>query len=493
MVSTSATAFPRSWSLNAQGGVGTPILIVLTACFVRAITFGNPVPHVDEAFYFTTASAMLDGARLYVDIWDRKPVGLFLIYLLPALAGAKAGIYAYQALALLSVIATALLVRHIARAAGWDRGALPAALIYILWLNLAEGQGGQSPVFYNLPMAFSACCLIKAGNEDGVAQSLKWGLMAMLLTGLALQIKYSAIFEGIFFGLWLLYLEWRRRPSATLITAKGLLLALTALAPTIAAGLWYAAAGHWQDFYFANFESILGRKSSPPAELAGNAVIVTLILAPLLALACWPISGSEKPEGLTHRFLRSWLIAALAGLVLFGTWFDHYSLPVMLPAACCAAAFFAEHPRGRALALPILAFVALAGQALLLQKRVERGTTEQAHRIMSAIGPGKGCLFIYSGPTIFYPLTGRCRLSKYVFPSHLHRQREEGATGVSQKDEVERILERVPEVVLVSEGYQGENPQVRKLAVGFLDRDYQLVASLPLGKDTVRIFRCVQS
>lgn len=471
-----------------RGETKSWIAIILTALLTRAATFGNPVLHVDESFYFTVASAMVDGAQLYVDIWDRKPVGLFLIYLLPALAGPKAGIYAYQGLALLAVIGTAFLIRRIARRAGWSAGALAASLAYILWLNLAEGQGGQSPVFYNLPIALASCCLVRAGNESAPAERLKCGLAAMFLTGLALQIKYTVVFEGVFFGLWLLHLEWRRQSATVMIAAKALLLAFTALIPTLAAALYFAAAGHWQDFYFANFASILSRKSSPVGELIGNLAIVVLILGPMLALAFWP-TRLAKFQCQTNGFLRGWLYAALGGLLLFGTWFDHYSLPVMLPAACCGAAFFAGHPRGRALALPILAFVALAGQILLLQKRAERGTPQQASRIAAVVGHANGCLFVYSGPTIFYPLTGRCRLSKYVFPSHLHRQREEGATGASQINEVGRILERRPDVVLLSDSYQGENPQVRRLMLVSLAQQYRLSATLPLGQHKFRVFR----
>src|SRR3546814_3446617 len=35
------------------------------------------------------------------------------------------------------------------------------------------------------------------------------GLLAMFLMGLVLQIKYSAVFEGMFFGLWLMWMDWR--------------------------------------------------------------------------------------------------------------------------------------------------------------------------------------------------------------------------------------------------------------------------------------------
>ena len=486
LTAASVTGSPlvRTWA-NVYGDIKPWAAIALVALMARAITFGNPVLHVDESFYFTAASAMLDGARLYVDIWDRKPIGLFLIYLFPAMAGPEAGIYAYQALSLLSVIATALLIRQIARAAGWDKGALPAALAYILWLNLAEGQGGQSPVFYNLPMALAALCIMKADAKESGAQRFKIGLQAMFLTGLALQIKYTAVFEGLFFGLWLLHLEYRRRVPVAQILAKALPLAFAALIPTIVAGSYFLATGHWQDFYFANFESILARKSSLIPELAGNAAILVLILSPLLTLAFWRKAEPLQP---VQKFLHCWLIAALAALLLFGTWFDHYGLPVMLPAACCAAAFFARRPRGPAVALPILAFVALAGQLLLVQKRLERGTAEQVQRIADAIGHGNGCLFVYSGPTIFYPLTGRCSPGKYIFPSHLHRLREEGATGIFQMDEAGRILRKAPGVIMLLDAYQGENRQVRRRVAMQLARGYDLKASLPLGEQEVRIF-----
>lgn len=486
--SVTGSPYVRTWA-NAFGDIKPWAAIVLVALLARAITFGNPVLHVDESFYFTAASAMLDGERLYVDIWDRKPIGLFLIYLLPAMAGPEAGIYAYQALALLSVIATALLIRQIARVAGWDKGALPAALAYILWLNLAEGQGGQSPVFYNLPMALAAFCIIRADAKENAVQRIKFGLQAMLLTGLALQIKYTAVFEGLFFGLWLLHLEYRRRVPVAQILAKAVPLAFFALIPTVAAGSYFLATGHWQDFYFANFESILARKSSLFPELAGNAAILILILSPLLALAFWRKSEPLQP---VQKFLHCWLIAALGALWMFGTWFDHYGLPVMLPAACCAAAFFDKHPRGRAIALSMLAFVALAGQLLLVQKRLERGTAEQVQRIADAIGQGNGCLFVYSGPTIFYPITGRCPPGKYIFPSHLHRLREEGATGISQTDEAGRILRNAPRIVMLLDAYQGENPAVRRLVATQLARSYGLTASLPLGKHRVRIFSARQ-
>src|SRR5271168_2846811 len=54
--------------------------LLASALLVRAQTFNNPVLGFDEQFYLLVGDRMLDGAVPYVDIFDRKPIGLFLIY-----------------------------------------------------------------------------------------------------------------------------------------------------------------------------------------------------------------------------------------------------------------------------------------------------------------------------------------------------------------------------------------------------------------------------
>src|SRR3546814_13268723 len=89
-------------------------------------------------------------------------------------------------------------------------------------------------------------------------------------------------------------------------------------------------------------------------------------------------------------FMFGWLIAALGGLLIFGTWASHYALPVMLPAACCAAAFFAIHRRGMETAIAVLLISGIAGQVLVAKKKSRRGDSEQAEAITRAIGTGDG-------------------------------------------------------------------------------------------------------
>ena len=64
--------------MREQGGI--LLVLTLVALVVRARTFGNPVIGFDEQFYLLVGDRMLHGALPYVDIFDRKPIGLFLLY-----------------------------------------------------------------------------------------------------------------------------------------------------------------------------------------------------------------------------------------------------------------------------------------------------------------------------------------------------------------------------------------------------------------------------
>jgi hypothetical protein len=470
------------------------VIIALVALLARVITFGNPIIDTDEEFYLVTAQSMLHGAIPYVDIWDRKPVGLFTLYLLPALFPGNGAYIAYQLMALLFVVATALVIGRLAKMAGWGSGAMAAALTYILWINLAEGQGGQSPVFYNLFMAGAAWATARVIGEARPGQRLAYGIAAMLLAGISLQVKYSVVFEGVFFGLFLLFEEWKARVSFSRIILSGLVLVVAALVPTAIALAVYAGLGHLDAFVFANFISIFARHAEPFSQVAGNFAVIAGIMAPLLTLAFWRLPPHKvAQEALpnaraTGIFLKGWLISAILGLLLFGTYFVHYSLPVMVPAAGCAAAFFARHRRGAKTALILLPLIAVAGQVMVLLKERHRGNSEQVDAIVQEIGRGPGCLFDYSGHTLFYELTGRCHSSRYILSSHLNHMREAGAIGVPQETEVRRILNARPEVILMTP-QSGENENVHRLVFDELAAQYHLEATLPLGKELYAIYR----
>ena len=461
-------------------------ILLLVAIIARAATFGNPIVHVDESFYFVTARAMLDGALPYVDVWDRKPIGLFLLYVPAAAFGLPLGIWVYQAMALVAVVATALLIARLADRAGWRRGALAGAIAYIVWLDLLEGQGGQSPVFYNLLLVGAAALIASSDRDHDPRSRLRRGLGAMALVGIALQIKYSVVFEGLFFGLWWLWRERMRRRHAVPMLAEGALLAVVALVPTALAWGYYQAIGQGPAFLFANFESIALRQPDPMAEKLGNLFTIVLITSPLVAAAILAFLRGDRTG--IRGWLFAWAAAAVFGLLAFGSWFDHYALPMLVPLCICAAGFADDARRSPRITASVLLVALLGGEATVVTKRLDRGAPGQFAQVAAAIGQGPGCLYVYSGNTMLFPATGRCRLSRYVYPSHLNRQRERGAVGVDQQAEIERILSQRPAVVVLRRPFRGERSDMRALVMRRMATDYRLEAQLPLGRDSISVF-----
>ncbi|WP_294245583.1 hypothetical protein [uncultured Sphingomonas sp.] len=459
------------------------LILLAVAILARALTFGNPVVHVDEEFYFFTGHSMWQGAWPFVDVWDRKPVGLFLLYALPAAFGFPAGIWAYQAMALASVVATGWLIARMAERLGWGAGATAAGVAYILWLDLLGGQGGQAPVFYNLLMMGAAWTILESDRRG----SRTLGLAAMALVGLVLQIKYSAVFEGMVFGLWLLASEWRRSRSVVALIPYAAGLVAVSLAPTALAAGVYAAIGQWDAFLYANFLSIFHRNPDPIGELAGNLGQMLLILSPVVTLAVLGLKRAERDRERT--FLAVWLGAAIVGVLIFRPWFDHYGLPILLPACTAAAAMLGREDWRRRQTPALLLTVALAGQIVLLSLRHERGDATEFAALSQAVGKRPGCLYVYSGSTMLYVATQRCALSRWIVPAHLSRAREAGATGVDQDSEITRILSQHPAVVVMRPPYNGERPAAHARVLAAMADGYQLAAKLPMGNETISVYK----
>ena len=256
-MSTSSAAPVAASGREAPAGWWVVLLLTLVAVVARAQTFGNPVIGFDEQFYLVVGDRMIHGAVPFVDIFDRKPIGLFLIYAGIRLLGGE-GTIQYQAVALMFVVATATLVHRYARRIAPPAGALAAAVAYILWLDFLEGEGGQAPVFFNLPMIVAAMLAARAWESKG-RDLARLGAAAMLVTGVAMQIKYTALFEGVFFGLALLWTGWRARVGPLRLLGMAALWVGAAVAPTALAWGVYAAMGQGPAFFFANFVSMFGR------------------------------------------------------------------------------------------------------------------------------------------------------------------------------------------------------------------------------------------
>src|ERR1700744_3707746 len=79
-MTTESLVFRRDTTSPALRSACIIVALLAVAVLTRAGRIGDPTIHVDEQFYLLVADRMWHGALPYVDIWDRKPILLFLIY-----------------------------------------------------------------------------------------------------------------------------------------------------------------------------------------------------------------------------------------------------------------------------------------------------------------------------------------------------------------------------------------------------------------------------
>ena len=463
-------------------------LLLLWSLVMRCALFGNPLIDHDDEFYLLVGERMLHGVLPYVDIWDRKPVGLFLLYAGIRTLGGD-GIVQYQLVACAFAAVTAFVIWLIARRVAEPASAFMAAVIYLTYSVLFNGGGGEAPVFYNLLVALAAFVLVglrrKAVAVPIATETLAAvGCAAMLLVGVAIQIKYTVIFEGLFFGVVLMGYARVGRLSRPRFIALTALWIACALLPTMLATLAYAAMGHLDAFVQANFISIFYRHERElPANLRLAATIVLLLPLLYCAYQGWNRRVADRAGAEVKAFIVAWCAASILGYLAFGTYYDHYALPMLVPLSILASLGFAAS-RTRIGARGTFAFALAAACAAIVARVYVTGDARQLAPLSQLVRANlNGCLFVYEGEPILYKTTNACTLSKFVFPSHLNAAKERGALGVDPQAETRRILALRPSVIVTSDHAHpaDTNFGTRALVEQALMHDYRLAGAATVG------------
>jgi hypothetical protein len=475
-----ALALQRCPDRAAYQKIGIVAVLFAVALVTRGPRIGDPAIAVDEQFYLLVADHIWHGALPYVDIWDRKPVLLFLIYaaLRPL---SPEGIVAYQIGALLFATATAFVVVLIAQRFASLRGASLAGVAYLLYLPLIGGAGGQAAVFYNLFMALGAWEVIRAGESDDTAGVWRHGLRSMIWAGLAIQVKYTAAIEGVAFGLWLIRLTVQHNGGSVWRAVQlALLWAMTALAPTLLVTAFYILIGHGWEFVHANFLSIF--QVHEPADYSSRRFLVQTLqeLAPLVFLTAYSglkLARSTNAEA-PRSFLTLWMAFAVVGVCAIGHFYDFYALPLLVPATIIWAPVLADAIVGAmtVAALGVLAILAVTGY--------DRSREFDQARIAAMVDAARpyaaqGCIYINDGPTIVYLLTHSCLPSPYVFPEHLNNAGE--ASAIDAARSMAELLAGRPSAIFVADRpmLHPRNVETAAMLNATLANDYTRIAALP--------------
>ncbi|WP_346033567.1 glycosyltransferase family 39 protein [Erythrobacter westpacificensis] len=453
------------------------VCLLLLAVFTfahRAVWFGDPVADFDEQLYSFIGWRMQFGELPFVDWWDRKPFGLFAIFgLIHALLGPSALAYQLAAAAVTSVSAwlTFLLARRCV-----DRvTATFTAAIAVMLIAAYANYSANSEVFFT-PLMLGMAVLLVDGDHPRFARR---AMLAMLLGGLALQVKYTVLPQCLFFGCWALWVEYRRGRSLVLLAGLAAIIALLGLLPTLGVALFYAVIGEFEAFWFANFASFFERAAAPQGRWTSSFYVG---VSPLVVLSVGGIYAAFRmkrpaPFG-GWAFFAAWALSALASVLLPSTVYLYYYAALAAPVALVALPLLDR--TGPLRIAPAILLSAVLLYLLSLPARYEESLDqrEAAHQLAAAIAPHvddkDNCLWIWDGPTALYRLSESCVPTRYVYPDHLNNALEANALEVDQLAEVRRVLATRPgAIVTAARGVTIRNPEAMEIVEATLRRDYE--------------------
>lgn len=477
--------FFRKYSQSA-----VPLLLLVWSVINRAPTFGNPLVHIDEQFYLFGGGQVLEGDLPYIQFWDRKPVGLFLLYAFFHLFGTYR-VLAYQLGAVLSVWGTAWLLFRMALTIAPRAGAMVSAMLYIVWLDLSGGEGGQSPVFYTLPVTGAmALILFRIVLPKEPATSLRTtGTQAMALIGLALQIKYTVVFEGVALGLYLIWSSHINGRTFLQIAADCACWIGAAVLPTVLVAVFYQVIGYGHQWVFANIVSIFLRGHPSPSDLTQMKMKMLRVAAPLLVgLGVASRFILLAPRNRAGVFLAIWVFAACGGVIIMGGWYYHYALPAYAPLAIMSAPLW-RYDAGRIWLIVLVLVGVCASQNRLYRHQLQDGNLRTYRAMLNAMKNPAGCVFIYQGPPILYDTPHWCGVTDHPFPGHFNEKVEINATGFDPREAIKRIfLKRPRYIVSKSPAWSGENMEIRKILYQKLDLSYRKIFVFHGHKTDTEIF-----
>lgn len=222
--------------------VGLTAAIVILVVF-RLHAFDLPL-ETDECNYAVIAARLLAGDRLYMDVWDHQPFGVFTLFAaVIAIFGDAPHVFRWMAM-LFSTASLLLIFAILRRAAG--RG---AALLGVFLFALASsdpgtgGEGCNREIYMNtliLAAWYLSLPLVPLLLSSGLRP------MPVVLSGLSLALastlKTIVAVHWVFLAFWIACGAWRstnaNRRSRAVVTQ----LLLFAFAPVL---VWLAAVGYF--------------------------------------------------------------------------------------------------------------------------------------------------------------------------------------------------------------------------------------------------------
>ena len=290
-------------------------------------------PSLDAAVFLDVATHLRAGDTLYVDAWDHKPPGIYLIL---ALGQSLLPFVDPWAVAwLLSLVATVLtgvgamlVLRRLGVSSGprWVAAGIAVAVMAQYLTSLGGG----------LTEPFAAAFLVGAMALGITGTGPRRTVAVGALLAVAVLVAIPAVAGGLAVGIMVIALAQRRVGVTGLLVVGGLV-------PIGATAAWMASTGSlgagmdavvgYSIAYRQVNESVGGDLSSSVAAWTVLGTMVATVPALLGAVAGFRASGDRR---LIAILSVGWIALSVALFVYQGRFFAHYAIPLAIPLAVLA-------------------------------------------------------------------------------------------------------------------------------------------------------------
>ncbi|GEM_PF-2016470 len=297
---------------QADGKLGKDVLVVVLVTFLlRLPSLFEPPWYDDEGIYAAVANSLLNGQRLYTEVLDNRPPGIYFLYALIMVVFGP-NLFFIKLAAILSVIGSQLIVVRIGSHL-WSRraGIIAALLLGILSsLPLFEGNIANAEIFMIFPTCLGMLLWIKGSY-----------FYSGLAFGAALSIKQiaGAEFTAAIITALLFAPYWKHR-AALLLAGYSV--------PVLLILAYVVLSGSFSEFIYANF-SYYTDYLQRGARVHPSFLVVKVLLLPsfVLLTMAWA-RGPRSDKSANIALITLWLAFAFFGSVLTGRPYPHYLLPI---------------------------------------------------------------------------------------------------------------------------------------------------------------------
>ncbi|MBT1686394.1 ArnT family glycosyltransferase [Dawidia soli] len=455
---------------------------LLVTLLLRAYSFFYSVIDWDETLYLLIADAWSHGSIPYVEIWDQKPPGVYLCFLLGKFFGAGDLLLGIRVLSVLAVTFSAYFLYRICQRLAPASGAFAYApgLLYIVFTLVNQGLAANTEIFF-IPFVIAGvwCMVSCVDTARGTWHVRPWRLIiGGGVLGFAFQIKYLVAFDLLAIALGIALFQFLTTTPATAIRNTlriGVLILLGFVLPNAAILYYFHAQGHLQDLITATLSANVQHRTHGDVSIVKTAGKFYLqfrdqfvLWGSAVAALFWIARGTRSnAQKWTVLALWAWLLLDLISISLTKKFYAHYFLQALPP--LCILFFVVWAPlynnlqkaTRRAAVACLTLFVLLTTVLPVVEETVmtlyfrkvagnpywNDASAEIAALVKQDLQPGD-YIFVAGAQPVIYYLTGARIPTRFPYPPFFLDDHFRHVSGIDPATEIRSILDKKPRYII---------------------------------------------